>query len=139
MNKAILMGRIVKEGELKYFESGNAVLNTSLATNRKYKDKQGKLVDEATFHNITLFGKQAENFSQYVKKGQQILVEGTIQNRSREKDGVTTTFSSVLVDTFHFISQGSSEAGSGGDAKPSKPAPKAKSIPDEDFDDQIPF
>lgn len=135
MNKAILMGRIVKEGELKYLNSGTAILNTTLATNRRVKDQ-----NEATFHNLTIFGKQAEIFSQYVKKGHQVTIEGTIQNRSYEKDGVTHYASGILVDTFHFISQGSPEAGSGGDTKPSnaKVATKPKSIPDEDFGD-IPF
>jgi single-strand DNA-binding protein len=102
LNKAILVGNITKDPELKALESGVKVVNFGLATNRTWKDKNGNKQEKADFHNIVAFGKTAEIISQYCKKGNQILVEGRIETRSWEKDGKTNYRTEIMVESFQF-------------------------------------
>src|SRR5689334_5579504 len=86
MNKVILFGNLTRDPELKSLPSGMQVANFGLATNRRVKkDEQWQDVPE--FHNVVVFGRQAETTAQYLKKGSQALIEGRIQTRSWEKDG----------------------------------------------------
>lgn len=103
INKAILCGRITKNLELKSLTNGNKVLSFGLATNRTWKDQQGTKHEDATFHNIVAFGKQAEVISQYCVKGDELYIEGRIQNRSYDKqDGTKAYISEVILESFQF-------------------------------------
>lgn len=88
LNKAIIIGNITRDIELKALPSGIKVASFSVATNRVWKDKTGAKQETVYYHNIVIFGNQAETVSQYMKKGSQILVEGRLQTRSWEN---TTT------------------------------------------------
>ncbi len=77
--KLILVGNLGKDPELRYAPNGDAVANLNLATNRKFTDKSGQVVKETTWFRISVWGKQAENANQYLKKGSLILVEGRLQ------------------------------------------------------------
>jgi len=100
MNKATLLGNVGRDPELIQTNTGTTITKFSLATNRK--DKNGE--KRTTWHNIKAFNKTAEILNQYVKQGQQILIEGQINNETWEKDDGTKGFTSeVIVDNFHFV------------------------------------
>ncbi len=84
LNKAIVIGNLTRDPELRSLPSGIKVCSFSLATNRVWKDKNGARQEATDYHNIVVFGRQAETVAQYMKKGSSILVEGRIQTRSWE-------------------------------------------------------
>jgi single-strand DNA-binding protein len=102
INQATIIGNLVRDPELKALPSGNHVTNFSVATNRTWKDKDGKKQEDVEFHNVVAFGKQAETIAQYMKKGSQILVEGRIQTRKWEKDGIDRYTTEIIVEKFQF-------------------------------------
>lgn len=105
MNKVILSGRIVKDPELKNSASRLEYCLNSLAIQEH--TKEGK---KTTFVNISLFGKTAIVFSQYVKKGSMILVEGKISVSQTKKENITTTYTNVVCDKVEFLSTPQKEA-----------------------------
>lgn len=82
INKAILFGNLTRDPELRALPSGQNVCSFSLATNRVYKDKDGKKQEQVDYHNVTSFGRQADIIAQYLKKGDGVYIEGRIQTRS---------------------------------------------------------
>ncbi len=82
LNKAIIVGNLTRDPEMRAMPSGNNVTSFSVATNRIWKDKNGAKQESSDFHNIVVFGRQAENCAQYLKKGQNVMVEGRMQTRS---------------------------------------------------------
>lgn len=89
MNKVILVGRLGKDPEVKFTAGGKAVANFSIATDESYKDAQGEKQKKTEWHNLVVWGNSVEAYVQkYLHKGDLILVEGKLQTRSWEKDGV---------------------------------------------------
>ncbi len=84
LNKVIVIGNLTRDPELRSLPSGIKVCTFSLATNRVWKDKNGARQESTDYHNVVVFGRQAENVAQYMKKGSSILVEGRMQTRSWE-------------------------------------------------------
>jgi single-strand DNA-binding protein len=82
LNKAIVIGNLTRDPELRSLPSGIKVCTFSLATNRVWKDKAGARQEATDYHNVVVFGRQAETVAQYMKKGSSILVEGRMQTRS---------------------------------------------------------
>lgn len=82
LNKAIIVGNLTRDPEQKALPSGAAVTQFSIATNRYYKDQDGNAKESTDYHNIVVFGRQAETSAQYLVKGQSVLIEGRIQTRS---------------------------------------------------------
>lgn len=82
LNKTFLFGNLTRDPEMKSLPNGNKVTSFGLATNRVYKDASGAKQEQVEFHNIVVFGRQAETSAQYLKKGQGVLIEGRIQTRS---------------------------------------------------------
>ena len=82
LNKALIIGNLTRDPELKSLPSGIQVTSLSIATNRVWKDKSGAKQEASDFHNVVVFGRQAETSAQYLKKGQQVYIEGRIQTRS---------------------------------------------------------
>ena len=87
LNKVLLYGNLTRDPELRALPSGMNVVNVSIATNRTFKDRDGKKQEQVEFHNIVVFGRQADTVSQYLKKGAGAFVEGRLQTRSWEKAG----------------------------------------------------
>lgn len=107
LNKAILIGNLTRDPELKAIPSGNKVCTFSIATNRTYKDANGVRQEKTDYHNIVVWGKTAENVATYMKKGSQILVEGRMETRSWD-DAATNTKkyrTEVIADTVQFGSK----------------------------------
>jgi single-strand DNA-binding protein len=103
LNKAIIIGNLTRDPELRSLPSGVPVTTFSLATNRVWKDKEGNKQDSTDYHNIVVFGRQAENVAQYLKKGSSALVEGRIQTRSWEgNDGVKKYMTEIVADRVQF-------------------------------------
>lgn len=105
INKAILIGGVGKQPELKYTASGQAVCNLSLATSEKYSDKQGNKQEKTEWHNIVLFGKQAELAAQYLDKGSKAYIEGKLQTRKWQgKDGSDHYTTEIVASEIKFLS-----------------------------------
>ena len=104
VNKAILIGNLGKDPDLRYTPSGQAVATFSLATNERYKDKDGQLMDRTEWHNIVVWGKQAETAKEYLKKGRQIFVEGRIAYRSYDdREGNKRYITEVVAQRIQFL------------------------------------
>lgn len=85
MNKVTLKGRIGKV-ENKVLQNGTNVSKIALATNKKYKDESGEWQEKTAWHDVTVYGYQAEKIAQYMEKGDMILIDGEMQNQSWEND-----------------------------------------------------
>lgn len=106
LNKVMLIARLGKEPELKTTASGSTVCTFSVATNDDYKDKSGADQKRTDWHNIVVWGKQAEIAAQYLKKGSQVFIEGKLQTRSWEKDGQKHYMTEIVVLNFQMIGKG---------------------------------
>lgn len=88
VNKVILIGNLGADPEVRYLPSGDAVANLSIATTEKFKDRNGEMQEATEWHRVSFFGKTAEICGQYLKKGSQVYVEGSIRTRKwQDKDG----------------------------------------------------
>ena len=106
LNKAIIAGNLTRDPELKSLPSGVQVCNMSVATNSSYTTKSGEKVDKVEFHSVIIFGKTAENCAKYLKKGQSVLVEGSLQTRSWDKpDGSKAYKTEILAQGVQFGSR----------------------------------
>jgi single-strand DNA-binding protein len=85
-----VIGRLGRDPEMKYLPSGDPVTSFNIATDRKYKGRDGQTVSETTWFRISVFGKQAETASQYLSKGKMVLIEGRL--RADPKSGGPTTY-----------------------------------------------
>ena len=139
VNKAILVGNLGKDPELRYTPSGRAVATFSLATNRRWSSQDGQKQEQTTWHNIVAWGRQAEVMKEYLRKGQQVYIEGRIDNRSYDdKEGNKRYISEVVVESFSFI--GSREGGGGGGASAGGAPPPEFPPPESGGgDDDLPF
>lgn len=103
LNKAIVIGNLTRDPELKSLPSGINVTSFSVATNRVWKDKNGAKQESADYHNIVVFGRQAETAAQYLKKGASCLVEGRMQTRSWDgPDGKKNYRTEIVADRVQF-------------------------------------
>lgn len=111
LNKAFIFGNLTRDPENRSLPSGIQVSNFSVATNRVWKDKNGAKQEAADFHNVVVFGRQAEVVSQYLKKGSSVLIEGRIQTRSwDDKDGQKKYRTEIVAERVQF---GPRSAGAG--------------------------
>lgn len=116
INKAILFGNLTRDPELRALPSGMNVASFSIATNRTFKDRDGKKQEQTDFHNIVVFGRQADIINQYLKKGSSVLIEGRIQNRSWDdkKTGEKKYRTEVVAENVQFGPKGSGGSGGSG-------------------------
>lgn len=109
LNKTFIYGNLTRDPEMKSLPNGSKVTSFSLATNRVYKDNNGNKQEQVEFHNIVVFGKQAETSAQYLKKGQGVLIEGRIQTRSWDDKttGEKKYRTEIVADAVQFGPKGS--------------------------------
>lgn len=118
LNKVFIIGNLTRDPELRSLPSGASVASFGVATNRVWKDQGGQKKEEVQFHNIVVFGKQADTVAQYLKKGSSVLIEGRIQTRNWEaQDGTKRTKTEIVAERVQF---GPRRAG--GTAASEKPA-----------------
>jgi single-strand DNA-binding protein len=104
VNKAILIGRLGKDPELRYTPGGSAVATFSLATSEVYKNQEGQRQENTTWHNIVCWGKTAELAKEYLRKGREVYIEGRISNRSYDdKEGNKRYISEVVAQNLKFL------------------------------------
>ena len=153
LNKAIIIGNLTRDPEVRSLPNGTPVVNFSIATNRVWKDRDGKKQEAVEYHNIVVFGPQAENSGRYLKKGQAVLVEGRLQTRSWDDktSGEKKYRTEIVADTVQFgpkAGQGGAPVGAGltGNqdhttaSAPAKETLKTIEYPEEDINpDDIPF
>ena len=128
LNKVFLVGNLTRDPELRSLPSGTSVTSFGMATNRVWKNQQGERQEEVQFHNIVVFGRQAETVSQYLTKGSLVLVEGRIQTRSWEgKDGARQYRTEIVAERIQFGPR--SAVKSGGFNKNEAPGPSSQNAP----------
>ncbi len=104
LNQVFLIGNLTRDPELRYVPSGKAVANLGLATSRVFTTQEGEKREEVCFVRIVVWGKQAENCSQYLNKGSQIFIEGRLQSRSWEaEDGTKRNTLEVVARRIQFL------------------------------------
>ncbi|QJR16314.1 single-stranded DNA-binding protein [Usitatibacter palustris] len=154
VNKVILVGNLGRDPETRYIPDGGAVTNISVATTETWKDKSGEKQEKTEWHRVAFFGKLAEIAGEYLKKGSQVYVEGRLQTREWEKDGVKRYSTEIIADRMQMLGsrqgmgggerseRGDVGGGGGGGERPAsssaKPAAKSGGKFD-DFEDDIPF
>ncbi len=115
VNKAILVGHLGSDPELRYTPSGTAVASFRLATNERWTGQDGQANERTTWHNIVVWGKQAEVAKEYLRKGRQVYVEGRIQNRTYDdREGNKRFVSEIVVLNMQFLGgrdEGAPESG----------------------------
>ncbi len=116
VNKVILVGNLGRDPELRYIPSGQAVANFTLATNDRWRDKEGNNQERTEWHRIVVWGKSAENCAQYLQKGRSVYIEGRLQTREWEdKDGNKRQTTETIAQTVQFLG-GRGGAGGGADS-----------------------
>lgn len=122
-NRVILLGNLTRDPQLRYLPSGSAVCEFGLATNRKWRDKDGNMKEEVCFVDVEAFGRQGETINQYVTKGRPLFIEGHLKFDSwTGQDGQKRSKLRVVVEGFQFVGgRGDQPAGSG--------APQERSAP----------
>lgn len=152
VNKVILVGTCGQDPEVRYLPNGNAVTNLSLATSEQWTDKQtGQKVEKTEWHRVSLFGKVAEIAGEYLRKGSQVYIEGKLQTREWEKDGIKRYTTEIVVDmqgTMQLLGgrpqEGDQQQGNRQQSAPrqqsqQRPQQSQQSAPPDSFDDDIPF
>jgi len=150
INKAIIVGRITNDLELKSTGNGRELVSFGVATNRSWKDQSGQKVEKTDFHNVVAWGPRAKTISQYFVKGQEIYVEGRMETRSWDDEGSGKKMyrTEVILDNFDFGQRpggGAPSSGGYSAAPASAPAPQKEKVPeieyptDEINPDDIPF
>lgn len=147
VNKVILIGNVGKDPDVRYMPNGNAVANVTLATSESWKDKNsGETQERTEWHRVVFFRRLAEIVGEYVKKGSKIYVEGRLQTRKwQDQSGQDRYTTEIVADEMQMLdSKGSSASfDSARPASGSRPssdsAPSSAPMPDDGFDDDIPF
>lgn len=146
VNKVILVGTCGQDPDARFLPNGNAVTTLSLATSEKWTDKQsGQPVEKTEWHRVALFGKVAEIAAQYLRKGSQVYIEGKLQTREWEKDGVKRYTTEIIVDmrgAIQLLDKKPEGQQAPRQQQAQRPAPQQNqqaAPPDGFYDDDIPF
>lgn len=136
LNKAMIIGNLTRDPELRSLPSGVKVCSFSVATNRVWKDKNGSRQESADYHNIVVFGRQAETVAQYMKKGNSILVEGRMQTRSWDdkNSGEKKYRTEIIADRIQFGPKGGGSGGASYQNEGNASAPKSSGDKSENLD-----
>lgn len=146
LNKVQLIGNLGQDPELKFTQGGQPVLNIRMATTERYANKEGERQEKTEWHSVVLWGKRAEALAKFLKKGRTIYVEGRIQTRSYEKDGVKRYATDINAQQILLLGGGGKredEDDGPTEPAPRRPAPAKKPWEDAPQDDgssdDIPF
>lgn len=130
INKVMLYGNLTRDPEKRALPSGQAVCSFAMATNRSYTDKDGKKQEQTEYHDVVAFGKLADVMGQWLKKGRPVYIEGRLQTRSWEQDGVKKYRTEIVADTFQFGADGGRGAGTASTTDNSAVASGPSKLPD---------
>jgi single-strand DNA-binding protein len=146
LNKVMLIGNLGKDPELRFTPSGRAVARFPLATSEQWTDQSGQRQDRTEWHNVVVWGKQAESCGQYLAKGRQVFVEGSVRSRQYDdKEGQKRYITEIIAQRVQFLGGGRGDGasrgapaagggggGGGGGGEDAPPAPMPE-------DDDVPF
>jgi single-strand DNA-binding protein len=142
VNKVILIGNLGRDPEMRSTQGGQPIASFSVATSRKFKDRDGNRQEQTEWHNIVCFGRQAEIAGQYLTKGKKVYVEGRLQTRSWDdkETGKKQYKTEIVCDNFQMLdSRGEGGGGGGGGYASSAPPAESGDGGHEMADDDIPF
>lgn len=157
VNKVILIGNLGRDPEMRYTGSGNAVANLSLATTRRYRDRDGQQQEETEWHRVVMFSRLAEIAGEYLRKGSQVYIEGRLQTRKwQDNNGQDRYTTEVVANEMQMLGGGGGGGRGGGSWDQSAPTEHDQTAPaqgsgsgaasgggqpdfDQDFEDDIPF
>lgn len=142
LNKVMLIGHVGRDPEVKYLANGDAVANVTLATTETWKDKStGEKQEKTEWHRLVFFRRLAEIVSEYVTKGMPIYIEGRLQTRSYEKEGVKHYSTEIVCDQMQMLGRKSDNTSSD-DSRDHEERPRSKPAAkpaQQDFDEDVPF
>lgn len=143
-NRVILVGNVTRDLDIRYLQSGTAVLDLGLAVNDRRKNQQGEWIEETTFVDVTLWGRTAEVASEYLGKGSPVLIEGRLKMDTWEQEGQKRSKLKVVGDRMQLLGgRGGSSGGGGGGSRPARQESTGggdyNSGPSEPPSDEIPF
>ena len=148
INKVIIVGNLGQDPETRYMPSGSAVTNFTVATNESWKDKQtGEQRDRTEWHRVAMFNRLAEIAAEYLRKGSQVYIEGTLRTRKWQgQDGNDRYTTEIIADEMQMLGGRGGAGGAGGDfgggqsrGKSGGSSAPPQPGPDDEFDDDIPF
>jgi single-strand DNA-binding protein len=140
VNKAILVGNLGKDPELRYTPSGTAVCTFSLATTDRFKNKQGEQQERTEWHNIVVWAGLAEICGKYLAKGKQVYIEGRIQNRSYDdRDGNKRYITEIVANEMQMLGRAGDQGGGGRPMSSAVENSSGSQEPTFNPDDDIPF
>lgn len=146
INKVILIGNAGGDPEVRYLPNGNAVANVTIATSDSWKDKQtGQMQERTEWHRVVFFGRIAEVVGEYVKKGSKLYIEGRLQTREWEKDGIKRYTTEVVVDNGGQMQLldgrpgGADKPASAAQPQQQRQQPAQQPADEYNYDDDLPF
>ena len=136
VNKVIVLGRVGKDPDVKYVPNGDCIVNITVATSEKWKDKTtGEQKETTEWHRIVFYRKLAEIVAKYILKGSLIYIEGKLQTRMWEKDGTKHYSTEIIAEKMQMVGSGPKQESSGSSNEPAKKV----SGDFEDFESDVPF
>lgn len=140
VNKVILVGHLGRDPELRYTPSGTAVANFTLATNDAWTDKSGERQERTEWHRIVVWGKQAEIAGEYLGKGKQVFIEGSLQTREwNDREGNKRQTTEIRAQRVIMLGRGEGKGEGRASGPPPEEEPVDRSGPGMAGDDDIPF
>jgi single-strand DNA-binding protein len=148
LNKVMLIGNLGKDPEVRYTTSGQAVASFSIATSEKFKNRNGEMEERTEWHNVVLWGRQAEIAKDYLAKGKTVFIEGRLQTRKwQDKDGRDRYTTEIVGDRMQFVGPKGDGGGGGGrqgggrtsSENNNNSSPASYDEPAFNPDDEIPF
>ncbi len=143
VNKVEVLGRLGADPDVRTLDNGTTLARISVGTNKNWTDKNGVKQEETSWHNITMFGKLAENAQRILQKGSLVFVEGELKYRTVEKDGLKTRYTDINARDFRILTDGkrndSAQAAAPQAAAPQAVAPQAATVGAGGTDDDLPF
>ncbi len=139
LNRVELIGRLTRDVELKYLQSGQAVAEIGMAVSDKYKNKAGEWVEDTMFCDVSLWGRTAEIAAEYTRKGSQVFIEGKLKLDTWEKDGQKRSKLKVNCDRFQMLDAKGGNVDEGGSQERPAPRQEQKTRNAPPPGDDIPF
>jgi len=140
LNKVMLIGNLGKDPEVRYTASGQAVASFNLATSEKFKNKNGEFEERTEWHRVTLWARLAEIAGEYLSKGKTVYIEGRLQTREYEKDGIKRYTTEIVGEKMQMLSpKGERRGGDPYSGSPAGASGAGNDSPPPFQDDDIPF
>jgi len=140
VNKVIILGNLGRDPEVRFMPNGEAVCNFSIATTENWKDKAGVKQEKTEWHNIIMYRKLAEIAGEYLKKGSSVYLEGRLQTRKWQKDGVDRYSTEIIADNMQMLGSKSESSSGNTQRQAEKPNEQKAGFDDPmNFEDDIPF